>query len=152
MEGRAAGRASAPRDKLFGRQHCPQCAYALVAADASQHISEHTIKHMWFCEACGTEFATLVKLRRQVRVASYWRNEEDERRILRCATCDGTVFAEIACVGPADANTACVLCGMTMDDLPFEGGDYFDVLMRVGRPLGLAARSRRTGSDPALSL
>jgi hypothetical protein len=43
MEGRAADRASAPGVKLFGRQHCPQCAYALVAPDASQHISEHTI-------------------------------------------------------------------------------------------------------------
>jgi ribosomal protein L37AE/L43A len=36
-----------------------------VAPDASQHISEHTIKHVWFCEACGSEFATLVKLRRR---------------------------------------------------------------------------------------
>lgn len=143
MEGRAAGRASASRVKLFGRQHCPQCADALVAPDASQHISEHTIMHIWFCEACGTEFATLVKLRRRVRMASYWRNEEDERRILRCATCDATVFAEIACAGRVDANTVCALCGMTMDDLPFEGGNYFDVIMRVGRPMGRVARFHR---------
>ena len=65
MEGRAAGRASAPGHNFFGHQSCPQCANALVAPDASQHISEHTIKHVWFCEACGTEFATLVKLRRR---------------------------------------------------------------------------------------
>lgn len=65
MEGRAAGRASAPGPNFFGRQLCPQCAYALVAPDASQHVSEHTIKHIWFCEVCGTEFATLVRLRRR---------------------------------------------------------------------------------------
>jgi hypothetical protein len=75
---------------------------------------------------------------------SYCRNEEDERRILRCATCDATVFVEIARVGGADANTVCALCGMTMADLPFEGGDYFDVLMRLGRPTGRATRPRRT--------
>jgi hypothetical protein len=75
-------------------------------------------------------------------VASYY--EEDERRILRCATCDATVVAEIACAGRADANTVCVLCGMTMADLPFEGRDYFDVLMRVGRPMGRATRFSRT--------
>jgi len=65
MEGRAAGRASAPGASFFGRQLCPQCAYALVAPDASQHVSEHTIKHIWFCEGCGSEFATLVKLQRR---------------------------------------------------------------------------------------
>jgi hypothetical protein len=65
MEGHAAGRASAPGANFFGCQLCPQCAYALVAPDASQHVSEHTIKHIWFCEGCGTEFATLVKLRRR---------------------------------------------------------------------------------------
>ena len=119
-----------------------------MAPDASQHISEHTIKHIWFCEACGTEFATLATLRRRVRMASYWRNEEDEedeRSLSRCATCDATVFAEITCAGRADANTVCVLCGMTMDDLPFEAGNYFDVLMRVGRPIGRVTRLRRTG-------
>ena len=65
MEGSAAGQASVPAASFLGRQLCPLCAYTLVAPDASQHISEHTIKHIWFCEACGTEFATLVKLRRQ---------------------------------------------------------------------------------------
>ena len=65
MEGSAAGQASVPGAGFLGRQLCPQCAYTLVAPDVSQHISEHTIKHIWFCEACGTEFATLVKLRRQ---------------------------------------------------------------------------------------
>jgi hypothetical protein len=74
---------------------------------------------------------------------TYGRSEEDERSLSRCATCDAIVFAEIACAGRADANTVCALCGMTLADLPFEGGDYFDVIMRVGRPFGRAARFRR---------
>jgi hypothetical protein len=65
MEGRAAGRTSVPGANFFGHQLCPQCAYAMVAPDASQHVSELTIKHIWFCEGCGTEFATLVKLTRR---------------------------------------------------------------------------------------
>jgi hypothetical protein len=65
MEGRAAGQTSVPGVNFFGHQLCPQCLNSLVAPDASQHISEQTIKHIWFCEACGTEFATLVKLRRR---------------------------------------------------------------------------------------
>ena len=35
--------------------------------------------------------------------------------------------------------------GMTLVDLPFSGGDYFDVIMRVGRPTWRGARLRRTG-------
>ena len=73
-------------------------------------------------------------------MASYWSNEEDERRILRCATCDATVFAEVTCVGRADANTVCALCGMTLVDSPFEGSDYFDVIMRIGRPIWRGSR------------
>jgi ribosomal protein S27E len=61
------------------------------------------------------------------------------------AVCDGTVFAEIASFDRADANTACVSCGMTLVDSPFSGSDYFDVIMRVGRPIWRGARLRRAG-------
>ena len=74
-------------------------------------------------------------------MASYRCSEEDERRILRCAACDGTVFAEIPGFVRADANTACASCGI---DSPFSGGDYFDVIMRIGRPMRRGARLRRT--------
>ena len=70
-------------------------------------------------------------------MATYWRNKKDERSLSRCVTCDAMVFAEIACDGRAHADTVCALCGMTIADLPFEGGDYFDVIMRVGRSPGL---------------
>jgi hypothetical protein len=63
------------------------------------------------------------------------RNEEAARRIIRCATCDGMMFAEFVGFGRADANNVCTFCGMTKTDLPFEGGDYFDLLMR-SRPTG----------------
>ena len=76
---------------------------------------------------------------------TYRRSEKDERRILRCTACDGTVFAEIAGFGRADANTACALCRMTLVDSPFSGGDYFDVIMRVGRPIWRGVRLRRAG-------
>jgi hypothetical protein len=75
-------------------------------------------------------------------MASYRRSEEDERRILRCGACDGTVFAEIAGFGRANANTARAACGMTLVHSPFIGGDYFDVIMRVWR----GARLRRAQS------
>jgi hypothetical protein len=53
------------------------------------------------------------------------------------------VIGEIACADLVYAKTACVLCGMTMVDLSFKDGDYFDVIMRVGRPMGRGARFRR---------
>ena len=78
-------------------------------------------------------------------MATYQRSEEDERRILRCAACDGTVVAEIAGFGRVDANIACVSCGMTLTDSLFSDGDYYDVIMRVGRPVWRGARLRRAG-------
>lgn len=68
---------------------------------------------------------------------------EDDRRFVRCARCDAIVFAEPAGGGHANANTMCDLCGMRMPDLPVVDSDYFNVVMRVGRPLGHVARFRR---------
>ena len=51
----------------------------------------------------------------------------------------------VPCVGWSDANTVCVSCGLTLVDSPFQARDYFDVIMRIGRPLGRAARLRRAG-------
>jgi len=71
-------------------------------------------------------------------MANDGRNEEYSGDLARCATCNATVIAQIDCREPADANTVCATCGMTLVDPPFEGSDYFDVIMRVGRPLGRA--------------
>ena len=73
------------------------------------------------------------------------RSEEDERRIVRCAVCDGTVLAEVAGFGRIDANTACASCGITLVDSPFSGSDYYDVIMRIGRLGWRGARLRRAG-------
>jgi hypothetical protein len=43
------------------------------------------------------------------------------------------------------ANTGCPLCGRAMPDLPIADGDYFNVIMRVGRPIKRGARLRRGG-------
>jgi ribosomal protein S27E len=78
-------------------------------------------------------------------MVTYQRSKEDERRIVRCAACDGTVLTEIAGFGRIDANTACASCGTTLVDSPFSGSDYYDVIMRVGRFRWRGARLRRAG-------
>ena len=75
---------------------------------------------------------------------------EDDRRFARCARCDAIVFAEPAGSYNTNANIACELCGITMPDMPFVDSnyffvdsDYFNVVMRLGRPPGRVARFRR---------
>ena len=71
------------------------------------------------------------------------RNEEYSRSLARCTDCNAIVIAQIDCREPADANTVCATCGMTLVEPPFEGGDYLDVIMRIGRPKRRATRLRR---------
>ena len=53
---------------------------------------------------------------------------------------DGGV-CNVMVVGWAEGNTVCATCGMTLVESPFEGNDYFDMIMRPGRP-GHAVRRR----------
>lgn len=78
-----------------------------------------------------------------LRMATYRRSEEDKRRIVRCAACEGTVLAKTADFGRTDANIACASCGMTLVDSPFGGGDYYAVIMRVGRGTGRVVQPPR---------
>ena len=78
-------------------------------------------------------------------MATYGQSEARERSLVRCAVCDATVVAEVARARWADANTACVSRGMTQVTSLFEGNDYFDVIMKVGRPISREARLRRAG-------
>jgi len=73
----------------------------------------------------------------------YRGNGEDDRRFARCARCDAIVFAEPAGSCNTYAKIGCELCGIAMPELPFVDSDYFDVIMRVGRPIGREARLRR---------
>lgn len=70
-------------------------------------------------------------------------NEDDSRSLARCAACNATVITQIDCREPVDANTVCATCGMTLVEPPFKDSDYFDVIMRGGRPLRGGLRFRR---------
>ena len=69
-------------------------------------------------------------------------NEDDSRSLARCADCNAIVIAQIDRDEATDPNTMCATCGMTLVDPPFEGGDYFDLIMRV-HPRPAARRPRR---------
>ena len=73
----------------------------------------------------------------------YRGNGEDDGRFARCVRCDAIVFAEPTGSCRTNASIMCELCGMTMPDLPFVDSDYFNVVMRVGRPVGRSGRFRR---------
>jgi hypothetical protein len=62
------------------------------------------------------------------------RNDGEERNLGRCADCNAIVVVEEPC-GPADRTNVCAVCGMTLVESPFEGSDYFDVIMRARRPI-----------------
>ena len=70
-------------------------------------------------------------------MVTYPRNEYDGGRLERCGVCNAMV------AGWAEGNGVCASCGMTLVDPPFEGSDYFDVIMRVARPMGRMTRFRR---------
>jgi hypothetical protein len=74
----------------------------------------------------------------------YPQNEDGGGRLEKCAACAATVPAEVGCGGRADAKTVCTTCGMTVVEPPFEDRDYFDVIMRIGRPVRRGTRLRRT--------
>ena len=54
-----------------------------------------------------------------------------ERSLYRCTDCNATLISRDAPNGLADAGPVCAECGRTLVDSPVEGGDYFDVVMRV---------------------
>jgi hypothetical protein len=79
-----------------------------------------------------------------VRMVTYPQSQDGGGRFEKCAVCAATVLAEVGSAGPADPNTVCVTCGMIVVEPPFEDCDYFDVIMRIGRPIRRGARLRRT--------
>lgn len=76
-------------------------------------------------------------------MAIHWPDNENRKSIARCLDCDAIVAAMRAAPGRSDANVVCATCGLTKLESPFDGCDYFDVIMRVGRPIGRPARLRR---------
>jgi transcription elongation factor Elf1 len=41
---------------------CPRCGDLLLAAEASEFLSEGRVRHFWACDACGQAFHTAVEL------------------------------------------------------------------------------------------
>lgn len=48
--------------RRFAFPACPRCNDVLIAAAASEHVSEKQVRHLWSCDSCGHEFATSVRL------------------------------------------------------------------------------------------
>jgi hypothetical protein len=40
---------------------CAQCGDVIFMPEWSEYLSEHRVRHLWQCEACGYKFETLVK-------------------------------------------------------------------------------------------
>ena len=41
---------------------CTQCGADLVAPEWSEHLSDHCVRNLWSCEACGYRFEDTVYL------------------------------------------------------------------------------------------
>ena len=73
-----------------------------------------------------------------VRRVPYRQNKNVGGHLELCAVCDAVV------AGWAEGDNVCATCGMTLVEPPFEGSDYFDMIMRQGHTRR-AARRRRPG-------
>jgi hypothetical protein len=80
-------------------------------------------------------------------MATYPQNQDGGGRLKKCAVCAATVLADINRAVGADANTVCAACGMMVVEPPFEDRDYFDLIMRLGRPKGRGKSRRRIVSE-----
>ena len=49
---------------------CAQCNHRLIAPNWSEYVSEHHIRHSWYCESCGHQFDTSEYLRFEVMSVS----------------------------------------------------------------------------------
>ena len=48
--------------RYLGGPSCPRCGDSLLAAEASQFISEGRVRHFWTCDSCGSQFHTAVAM------------------------------------------------------------------------------------------
>ena len=106
----------------------------------------------WWHRVSSASYCALRRLARERRpeiwmggpMATYWPTEQRE---LSRAMHDlrRNRDPRVPQVGRADVNAVCASCGMTLVESPFQARDYFDVIMRVGRPIRRGARLRRTG-------
>ena len=43
-------------------KECVQCGADMIAPAWAEHLSDHCIRNIWSCEACGNQFEDLVYL------------------------------------------------------------------------------------------
>jgi ribosomal protein L37AE/L43A len=43
-------------------KECVQCNANMIAPTRSEHLSEHCIRNVWSCEACGYQFEDTIYL------------------------------------------------------------------------------------------
>jgi ribosomal protein L37AE/L43A len=41
---------------------CAQCGADMIAPEESEHLSDHCVRNVWSCEACGYQFEDTVYL------------------------------------------------------------------------------------------
>ena len=49
-------------EEMFPLNQCAQCGADIIAAQWSEHVSEHCIRNVWSCDACGYQFEDTVYL------------------------------------------------------------------------------------------
>jgi hypothetical protein len=50
---------------------CAQCGVEMIAPKWAEHVSDHCVRNVWSCEACGYQFEDLVScLCRQLKVSA----------------------------------------------------------------------------------
>jgi hypothetical protein len=47
--------------RYFTRPCCPQCGDAQLVPEQSEFAGETRVRHIWQCDACGTQFETAVE-------------------------------------------------------------------------------------------
>ncbi len=50
-----------PVRRVFGSV-CPRCGADVIAPEWSEHVSDHCIRNVWYCDPCGRRFVDLVCL------------------------------------------------------------------------------------------
>jgi C4-type Zn-finger protein len=48
--------------KRISVNQCAQCGADLIAAEWSEHVSDHCVRNVWSCDACGYQFEDTVYL------------------------------------------------------------------------------------------
>lgn len=48
--------------KTVSFKECVQCGANMIAPTWSEHLSEHCVRNLWSCEACGYKFEETIYL------------------------------------------------------------------------------------------